>query len=117
MTKVWTRYSYYVGVNGNVRIRFTKDSKSRRVNLDDIIMSDYAVASSLSGLNSEKESISIYGNNVVVSNDDGCEISIFNLQGMKLYDYSSDETTVSVSLDKGMYIIKGRYTTKVLLTK
>ena len=29
MTKVWTRYSYYVGVNGNVRIRFTKDSKSK----------------------------------------------------------------------------------------
>lgn len=118
VTKSWEKYSYYIGINESVRLRFTKDNTTnKRVNIDDIQVSDYAMINSLYDNLIDKESISISGCEVNVSCDEGCYINIYDLQGIKVFDYNTSEKSLKITLDKGAYIIKGRYNSKLAIIR
>lgn len=100
---VLTQHSYPVNISRPVRIRF-QQTEGKRINLDDIAMSDYIET----GIRSEKDAAwDAYGSNGKLILEIGRQqpVTIYSANAVTLYQATPKAGITTLSLPAGLYIV------------
>lgn len=100
------QFTYKLEVAGNIRIKIS-NSSSNRINIDDIVMSDYEV----SGLDAFfSRPVKIYGgtNTLIVESVFDARICIFDLSGKQIANLQITAGRTAVALPAGTYLVSSR---------
>lgn len=115
-TSTFTKYTYTLNVSSPVRIKISNIGGTSRVNVDDVSITANA-STGISGNEIAPISFFVQGNQLIIQNSMTQNIQVSGISGQVLYSQKLMPGVTSVTLPKGIYILKGENLTKKVLIK
>lgn len=115
ITGALTQYSYSVNVEGPVRVRLVQTS-GKRVNLDDISMSDFSTVTGVTGVNARPWDAWSVSGGVMLESSKVVKVEIYGADAVLKYSAKQSVGKTFIGLEKGVYVVvSGNDAKKVII--
>lgn len=107
--KEWSRYTFPIEVKGDIRVRIRKtdasSSSTRRINIDDVCMSDYSGNVDVKAMAEDCYRIYTQKGLLRIDTDRETNITIYSLQGILIHTQMLTQGETEFKLSAGAYVL------------